>query len=637
VIAPRALFPIVLAGSFVAGAFGPSAARRTPAAPAPSPASAQLFSPGPLTRDHAELEGDDKCGRCHASGRGISVRGCLECHDDVRATIRRRQGLHGGRYRGKDCGECHVEHLGRGAPLIRWPGGSRDAFDHALTGYRLDGAHRRIDDCLECHDERNRRGRRTFLGLETACASCHRDPHDGRLGNDCGGCHETSSFDRVDLDGFDHGRARFPLRGAHRQVDCVGCHGTPARYQGLAFGSCASCHDDPHRGRFGADDCARCHVETGWDDVDGIARFHPGVPLRGGHRGVACGRCHDRGNIRAPSRGSACVACHQVVHEADLGRNCRDCHGSIRWLGLPDRIGRRIHDRTPFPLEGAHQEAACEGCHRPALPRSERYRGLAFDACTACHRNPHPDDGLLEMAPGGDCAGCHEVQGFAPTTFGVAAHGATAFPLEGRHRAVPCAGCHGTERPRLDLSVSVADCVDCHANPHGDQFAREMATDGCAGCHSPRSWHQPNIDHDTWPLTGAHAEAACSQCHRASPEDRRAGRGASFRGVPRSCAGCHEDPHAGQFRLSAPLKGCADCHETNRFAPLPDFDHAARTGWALEGRHADAPCAACHQVARLRNGLEAVRYRLGYRDCGDCHGNPHRAPGPGTSEEEGRR
>jgi hypothetical protein len=25
----------------------------------------------------------------------------------------------------------------------------------------------------------------------------------------------------------------------------------------------------------------------------------------------------------------------------------------------------------------------------------------------------------------------------------------------------------------------------------------------------------------------------------------------------------------------------------------------------------------------LRSGAQAVRYRLGYRDCGDCHANPH--------------
>ena len=154
-----------------------------------------------------------------------------------------------------------------------------------------------------------------------------------------------------------------------------------------------------------------------------------------------------------------------------------------------------------------------------------------------------------------------------------------------------------------------------------------MRQGGCAQCHTALDWRQPNIDHSTWPLTGAHQAAPCNACHSPTAQDRASGRGASYRGVPRACAGCHEDVHAGQFRLSDPVKECGVCHGTSEFH-IPRFEHAARTGYALEGRHAGLACARCHAQQELRNGARTVRWRLGYRACADCHANPHTESGP---------
>ena len=104
------------------------------------------------------------------------------------------------------------------------------------------------------------------------------------------------------------------------------------------------------------------------------------------------------------------------------------------------------------------------------------------------------------------------------------------------------------------------------------------------------------------------------------------GRGASYRGVPRDCEGCHTDRHAGQFRLSTPERGCGDCHTTEAFTITP-FDHAGLTGFALDGRHVALECIACHRETTLRDGTTAVAYRLGYRRCRDCHQSPHGSSG----------
>lgn len=594
-------------------------------AAAPCMARAQLFSPGPLTRTHHELEGDTACSRCHSVGRGIDTRACLSCHEDLGARIRAGQGLHGRAYRGRSCGECHVEHLGPAAALVRWPGGSRERFDHAEAGWPLEGAHRSLE-CARCHDGRNPRGARTFLGERSECASCHRDPHEGRFGRECTSCHQgQTTWRSVRMEEFDHSLARFALRGAHTQVQCVRCHREPPRWRGLEFDQCSDCHRDPHEGRF-AQPCANCHVESSWSALDGMRGSHPGVSLSNGHAAVDCAGCHDQGVDRVPARGTECVDCHRAVHDAPLGRDCARCHGAIRWLGLPRRVGLRAHERVPFDLRGAHVEVECAGCHDPSLSPGRRFRQVAHDGCRRCHEDPHR--GEFASREEGECGPCHTETGFRPSRFGVAMHASTHFPLEGRHESVPCSACHGSERPRHWFLLERQACADCHENPHGDQFATEMARGGCASCHDAAGWDRPRIDHASWPLTGAHRLVHCNSCHAPTEEDRRQGRGASYRGAPRDCAGCHRDPHAGQFALSEPQRTCEGCHSTIEFT-LPRFDHAGITGFALDGRHAPLECAACHPTVPLGEvdgePFESVRWRLGYRRCADCHADPHAA------------
>lgn len=584
-------------------------------------ARAQLLSPGPLSSDHARLEGDAHCNDCHTAGRGVSTQGCLHCHAPVAARIRAGQGLHGREYRGRSCGECHVEHLGRRAAQIRWPGGSRDRFDHRLTGWPLQGAHARTE-CADCH-----RGR-SYIGLRTACASCHEDPHGGRFGATCTDCHDQSSFSTPNVRSIDHARTRYPLEGAHRNVACARCHtGTPPRYRGLEFASCSNCHRDPHGGRF-EQPCASCHVVSGFSNLDAVRQDHPGLSLANGHARVRCQACHDRGLDARPSRGDRCVSCHHEVHEAPFGRDCAQCHRNIRWTGLGREIGLSAHARTPFPLRGKHEDVACGSCHPSDRSADARYRQLRFDECRACHSDD-PHRGQMARFDGGECGGCHDERGFAPSRFDPSMHARTDFPLEGRHEAVACSGCHTLPRPRLSFQLTAHACAECHENPHGDQFAPEMARGGCASCHSVDGWRRPRIDHSTWPLTGAHERAACERCHQASERDRMEGRGAGYRGVPRTCEGCHSDAHAGQFRMSEPVRQCTDCHSTEAFT-IERFAHRERTGFAIDGSHARLECSDCHPSVPMAEQRNVVVYRLGFRRCQDCHANPHierQAPG----------
>jgi hypothetical protein len=357
--------------------------------------------------------------------------------------------------------------------------------------------------------------------------------------------------------------------------------------------------------------------------------MHPGTSLANGHASVPCRSCHDRGNLAAPSKGVACVSCHAPVHKAPFGNSCGTCHASIEWLKLPRSVGFNAHAKTDYPLTGKHESVACVDCHKPAVPREARFRKLAFGRCADCHEDKHRNE--FAKLNRGECGPCHSTSGFRTTSFGSVAHASTRFPLEGTHTAAPCTACHEKQRPLLNLHVSKQACADCHENPHGDQFAKEMNDGGCGHCHSPNGWHSPKIDHSTWPLTGAHATAECDSCHHPTEDDRKLGRGASYRGVPRACGGCHDDPHLGQFRLSEPSLECGKCHSTTVFK-IPAFDHLALARWALTGAHKTTACDKCHQKATLAADKTAVRWRLPTIECSFCHANPHRKPAaPPTS------
>ena len=581
------------------------------------PAVAQFLSPGPLAAAHSKWEGDSKCETCHSAGSGVPNAKCNACHEPIARAEAAGTGLHGRKFRGQACTQCHSDHHGRGFSLVRFAPAS---FDHQDAGWPLRGAHA-TTKCGSCHKTKS------YLGLSATCTSCHKDPHESRFGGQCLTCHNEATWSAVRLEKFDHDLSRYPLRGAHTTVKCQSCHqGSPAKYRGLDFGSCTSCHQDPHQGKLGSG-CESCHTVASWRKLVLTGNAHPWLSLANGHARTPCAKCHDRGNLKAPSRGRACVGCHQPVHEANFGKRCEPCHATIRWLGLSRKIGLEAHPKTAYALVGKHVEVACSDCHKPELPEAARYRALEFGRCRDCHQDPHEQ--RFQARDQGECGACHSEAGFRPSRFGIAQHATTRLPLTGHHAAVACSQCH--DRParagrRLDWSSSKTACADCHDNPHGTQFAREMQQNGCAGCHTSAGWDVPKIDHSSWPLTGAHSSTPCAACHQATEADRKAGKGASYRLAPRQCEGCHEDVHRGQFRLKDPKRACDFCHSTAAFK-LAAFDHEARAGYVLEGSHKTLRCSQCHEKVATASGASAVRYRLGYRRCRDCHADPHAPEG----------
>ncbi|HEX5066480.1 MAG TPA: cytochrome c3 family protein [Myxococcota bacterium] len=479
----------------------------------------KLVMPGPVIEGHAEIEG--QCGKCHDPFDASAQRKrCLACHDDVGADLRAGAGFHGRApaARSGDCRSCHAEHKGRDFDAT---GLDPHTFEHGFTDQPLRGAHARVA-CASCHLPG-----KAWRDAPSACVDCHRedDAHHGRLGADCGACHGVDSFAKRAK--FSHDETGFPLEGRHANVDCALCH-PGQRYEDTAR-DCYACHrlDDVHLGRFGRD-CATCHTPRGFEP----ARFdhaRTGFALRGRHGEVACEACHT-GPLHEKKLPSDCVGCHREedVHRGRNGEQCGRCHDTRDWSGA-----RFDHERTDFPLHGAHASLRCESCHtgrlEDALPKT----------CVGCHR----DEDVHRGQEGTDCGRCHQETGWDRDLF--FEHDLTAFPLLGLHAVVACEQCHASPA----FKDAETRCIACHAKD--DAHAMRLGPD-CALCHNPNGWRVWRFDHDKqtrFPLGGAHAELACGECHRSpSPHGIAVGT---------TCASCHErdDRHHGEFG-----RDCSRCH-----------------------------------------------------------------------------
>jgi hypothetical protein len=173
-----------------------------------------------------------------------------------------------------------------------------------------------------------------------------------------------------------------------------------------------------------------------------------------------------------------------------------------------------------------------------------------------------------------------------------------------------CGQCHD----RKERGRQTQLCLACHKEVAADVAARRglhgrmpnAAGSQCSACHSEHQGRAADlikldaalIDHayTDFPLTGAHAGAACAACHQA---------GKPHRGASSQCVDCHRerDPHAGALG-----KECASCHEASSWSRVR-FDHA-RTQFPLRGAHAEATCASCHP---------GERYAQTPQQCAACH------------------
>ena len=239
---------------------------------------------------------------------------------------------------------------------------------------------------------------------------------------------------------------------------------------------CAACHPAPGTSQTMADRCVTCH-----QDIDAQRRDNTGL----------------HGRLAAANGNIPCRSCHP------------EHRGSTAPLTVIDPV-TFPHDVTGYSLRG-HQDTregatvTCVGCHGQDP--------LRFDqaACVTCHSDL--DVAFMQQhvaAFGQQCLSCHDgVDRYGPGFD----HNTAPFPLAGRHADVPCGQCHTSAVTVLALQQTPRACVACHAQ---DDRHQGRLGQQCEDCHKPTNWQDAAFDHarSIFPLTGAHAQVTCAQCHK---------------------------------------------------------------------------------------------------------------------------
>lgn len=174
-----------------------------------------------------------------------------------------------------------------------------------------------------------------------------------------------------------------------------------------------------------------------------------------------------------------------------------------------------------------------------------------------------------------------------------------------------CGQCH----KKFDKAAQPGLCKDCHKDIAKDIGAKRgfhgLMKDekACKECHTEHkgrdarlakveTLHFNHLAQTGFELKGGHLKekVLCKDCH--SPLKK-------YRDAPTQCNACHErvDKHKGKLGTE-----CQNCHEEKDWKTI-HFDHS-KTHFALEGKHVEVKCDACHANNRFKETPKL---------CNECH------------------
>ncbi len=559
---------------------------------------------------HQGLWNND-CSTCHTDPNDQSVFTCLSsgCHSNSSELQSQHSEVSGYVYESSACYACHPT------------GNSGDSFDHATTGFPLEGQHQVIT-CDQCHVNGDFQ-----TPLDPTCVNCHQDNYnqtsnpnhsDAGFSTDCVQCHTAETFTTST---WDHANETgFALTGGHAAPTCNSCHDI-INYNSSDV-SCVSCHlddynstTDPNHSQSGfSTNCENCHNSTSdWSDAefDHDSRYFP--IYSGRHQGLwnnDCSTCHTDPNDQSVF---SCLSsgCHSNSSELQSQHSevssyvyessaCYACHPTGSSGDSFD------HATTGFPLEGQHQVITCDQCHV-----NGDFQTQLDPTCVSCHQdnydqtsNPnHSDAGF-----GTDCLLCHTAESFTTTTWDHSNE--TGFALTSGHASSSCNDCHDI----IHYNSTSVSCASCHQEDYAQTTNPNHSDAGfsnvCAQCHTTDTFTTSTWNHNSetgFALTGGHATPSCNTCHDVI----------SYSSTNVTCVSCHlsdynstTDPNHSQAGFPTT---CADCHTSTSDWGDANFDHDQLYFPIYSGRHQGrwTTCTAeCHIVpdnyANFSCGLNGI-------------------------------
>jgi hypothetical protein len=557
------------------------------------------------------------CTGCHVKPVFTDVgKDCANCHAD----------FHRGQF-GANCAQCHT--------VSGWQVSVQQISQH-FNRFPLLGAHA-VVQCEECHKNA---AAGDYLGLSTACESCHMSDFNGTTNpahksnmtvfspSQCANCH---GFDTWLNAKFDHSSTGFLLQDAHATAACASCHiANNYNLSGIAQNDCGNsgCHlttwqqttNPSHSANatwFPVQNCTTCHNSAPITWTGGTFPNHgaTGFNLTQGHASLQCAQCHINNNYALTIAPTDCgnSQCHLTtwqqtttpVHStsgAAFGAsNCANCHTPAGWDAASFN-----HSVTGFTLTGTHMSptpTACAACHinnNYSLSSADCYgcHSASFQSTTTIGGNVpnHITAGFPTTAAA--CATCHPITTWSA---GVFDHSATGFPLTQGHANVQCALCHINSNYSLQIAATDCGNSQCHLttwqqtnNPAHASAGAPFAASLCSSCHTTAGWTTASFNHNstTFPLTGFHTTVACALCHVNN----------NYSGtVPATCIGCHLTDWNSTATLGGAVpnhitsgfpQDCTQCHSTTNWSTAT-FNHN-NTTFPLTGAHTATACALCH-------------------------------------------
>jgi hypothetical protein len=336
-----------------------------------------------LTGAHISVD----CIKCHPKEivegnefqkfKGLSFSNCTPCHKDV----------HAGKF-GIDCKSCHETGSFRTIKM--------QAFDHDKTDFPLEGKHKLLE-CSECHKSKQIAGIKLKHGR---CTNCHEDYHEGEFAShgkvrDCAECHIETGFKPSLFTIEDHAQINFELTGAHLAVSCKNCHFNNDKWHfKISDTKCIGCHQNIHGNEIDSkrmiNGCITCHFTDNWRKIEYDHKI-TGFKLLGKHSEISGRSCHlitenSNAELQFASIDSDCEFCHKDVHfnqfRQEEETDCSRCHSFSNWD--PSKFN---HDKTLFPLKGAHLKTDCSGCHKKIEIGEIKFINYKIKdfRCIACH------------------------------------------------------------------------------------------------------------------------------------------------------------------------------------------------------------------------------------------------------------
>jgi nitrate/TMAO reductase-like tetraheme cytochrome c subunit len=276
------------------------------------------------------------------------------------------------------------------------------------------------------------------------------------------------------------------------------------------------------------------------------------------------------------------------------------------------------HEMDPYYASwetSVHNQAECVNCHIPhgIIPFIQTKLFSFREIYVHFASTPEAPLAVTREIPDSNCLSCHPDPGEVTL-------GNVAFSHD-MHESQDCIDCHvrlvhRTVNPPYyvppgDMSSCLAchdgttapsQCSLCHTPPH-------EARGECSNCHTQEGWAASAAAHP-FPLEGAHATLACTDCHVSKPGVENIP-GTELAQADPACVSCHAVEHPG-------LTDCANCHTPEGWTPAT-FEHP----FALVGAHASLACTDCHVSEPGVENMPGTEWPVPDPACVSCHGDQH--------------